>query len=445
MLDLETNAEELLDRANRAMRFDPQIGPALSDEERQDLASDTYERLLRRHRDGRIYNGSLIALTQKTALNLARNYLAHRNFQGQGDPTDESFVVSGEVLAPDETLFRKVDLAGGIEAAEQLPEEQLRVYRALVVDELTPTQAIKRLKMRRSTFFKYRKLAFDHVTSALLDGDDSPAARERLKLLAAYDAGIANARQRARARRLLKNDPSARAELLALRRGHRVAAVGLPMLLTKHQGAVDSAALADRFADAIGRARDAVSSLHHRGGAEGADATAAVTGSGVARGAGVAGAGVLAKVAALGTGGQVAAACIAGGGATLIACVATGVIALPGPSDNHGAAEPTRPPASRVERQPVQRTAVAPVLPSQVGHDQLAAASSGDDRPSRERAAGGTTAAETAEPVLVPTAPATEQEFGAAAAATPASGPAPADTNDSNGASGGTVRQEFGP
>jgi hypothetical protein len=76
-------------------------------------------------------------------------------------------------------------------------------------------------------------------------------------------------------------------------------------------------------------------------------------------------------------------------------------------------------------------------------HRTRAAATSGDDRPSRQLTAGGP-AADTADPVVAPTAPATEQEFDVVAAATPASSPAPADTNDRNGASAGTVRQEFG-
>jgi DNA-directed RNA polymerase specialized sigma24 family protein len=443
MLDLDTNAEELLAQAHRALRFDPQIGPSLSEDERQDLASDTYERLLRRHREGRIYNGSLASLTQKTALNLARNYLAHRNFQGRGDPTDEAIAGSSEDIGPDETLLRKVDLAGGIEAAEQLPEEQLRVYRALVVDELTPGEAIKRLHMRRSTFFKYRKLAFDHVTSALLDGEDSPAARERLKLLAAYDAGIADARQRARARRLLKNDPSARAELLALRRGHRVAAAGLPMVLVEHSDPGGSAAaLGDRSADAVGRARDAVSSLFHRSAAESAEATASITSSGVGRGAGVAGAGVLAKIAALGSGGQVAAACLAGGGATLIACVAAGVISIPGSSQAKGT---EREPIERVRPQQAPPTKTAPVsmLPSQLGNDVAVPAPKAKQRkgPGGGDDGGSTPAPES---VVDATAPPVEQEFGVASAATPVGG-APPDANDSNGAAASTVRGEFGP
>jgi hypothetical protein len=442
VLDLDNNAAELLEQAERALRFDPQIGPALSEEERQDLASDTYERLLRRHREGRIYNGGLSSLTQKTALNLARNYLAHRNFLGPGDPTTEALARASEELAPDEALFRKVDLAGGIEAAEQLPREQMRVYRALVVDGLGTAEAIKRLKMRRSTFFKYRKLAFDHVTSALLDGEDSPAARERLKLLAAYDAGIADARQRARARRLLKNDPSARAELLALRRGHRVAAVGLPVFLAHSDaGAGRIAAVAERLGELVGRGRDAVSGVFQRGASEAVEPTAAISSSGVGRGVGLAGAGLLAKIAALGTGGQVAAACLAGGGVTLIACVATGVIALPGPSDSHeGTASQ---PVEREAKVDAPKLAPTSTLPSQVGHEAPPPA---PPQPNEKTSnAGAETATTTAETVVAPTASPTQQEFGVAAAATPASGPAPADTNDSDGASAGTVRQEFGP
>lgn len=448
MLDLEKDASELLERAKRALRYDARIGPSLSEEEREDLASDTYERLLRRHRRGQLHNRGLISLTQTTALNLARNYLAHRNFQGPGDPSSEDFVRSGHVDAPDEALFRKVDLVGGIEAAEQLPEEQKRVYRALVVDELRPAEAIRRLRMRRSTFFKYRKLAFDHVTSALLETEESPAAQQRHRLLAAYDAGTANARERARARRLLKTDPLARAELLALRRGHEVAAVGLPVAsIAQSMDAGYAEGIVERLAAAAGRGRDALSNAVHRYGGDAADTPAAIAGSGAGRGAGAAGAAILGKIAAAGTGAQVAGVCVGGGGAALVACLATGVIALPSSGQSLPDDEVDVPRREEVARE----RAFEPVatMPSQVGHPAPRVAET--QRPEPREATDqpveppDDVVPDAPEPVVAPTASAETQEFGVAAAATPATGPAPADTNDSNGASAGTVRQEFGP
>jgi DNA-directed RNA polymerase specialized sigma24 family protein len=426
------DAGEIVEKTLRdlAVRF----GGTFSEADREDIAQEAYRKVLEADRRGIVVRAPL-AMVKKAARNLALDRL---RASGRVDQLSAELVAAGASADPESVILTRADLVRGIEAAEQLPPEQKAVYRATVIDGLSPQEACRLLSMPRSTFFKYRQLALSHVQSAQLS-DNPEFDRGEYKLLSAYALGIANAREKARVRRLLRHDPRAAAILRDLRRGHEVAGAALPPLGVFGHEPIQG--LAGVFA----RGRDAITSVLNRGAAEGAEHAAAIAGSGAGRAGGVAGAGLLAKVT-LGGGGQAALACLVGGGA-VVACVATGVL----PSPIESSQGEGRPAAEQVEperHRPAQPVGITSTLPSQLGHEKPP--SSEANGPTRDGDGGEDATSTTAttpstEPVIEASTPAVEQEFGVDQGAVPASGPAPADTNDSDGASAGTVRQEFGP
>jgi DNA-directed RNA polymerase specialized sigma24 family protein len=442
MTELRDEAARILAKTLRDLdiRFRTQLPP----DEREDIAQEAYAKVLAAEEGGAEVRAPL-AMVRRSAINAAidRLRLSSRN--------DVALTEFHPALAradadPAAQVLTRADLARGIEAAEQLPPKQQAVYRAAVIDGLSPSEACRQLAMRRSTFFKYRDQAIAHVQSAQLEGADTRFAGGEHKLLSAYALGLASARERARVRRLLRHDPQARVLLRELKRGHELAAGALPAVVIS-EDLHDAARGADRLAAVVGRLRDAVHDAAHRAARETTDA-AALSGGGASRGAGAAGAGVLAKLT-IGGGGSAAVACLVGGGA-LITCVAMGV--LPNPirmstlQDSGAPARESSASTARTAPVPnltelVQKTAASPAEKNPSTDDQRKA-SKGRARERSSTHGGITTGAESS--VVSPAAPPAQQEFGVDAGATPVGG-APPDTNDADGASAATVRQEFGP
>lgn len=436
-LDLIADGNEIVEKTIAHLRV--RFGITYSRSEREDLAHEAYVRLLEyRDRGGEIR--APLAAVKRSAVNLGFDQANRERREPAEDPMSDRFLSEVAGGAPDGIVAGRIALARAIDAASTLPPEQQAVYRALVIDELTPAKARRRLGMAPSTFFKYRKRAFDWVTDALLADQDSEAGRERTRLLTAYEYGTCTDAERARVRRLLKADPSVRPQLVSIREGHRAVAISLPALALHGDNAEATAGVLERLAAATGRVRDALAGPLQRGGAEVGETTAAIATSGAGRGAGAVGAGLLAKFGALGGGTQAAIACLAGG-AVVTTCVATGILSGSNPSSGDGERE--RPRAERAG-EPRPAPAAAGVVPTQVGDSEPAPA---PQPPDRERDSSGEEDAEASarpEPVLEESAPAVQQEFTPDSAGVPVSGAA-ADTNDSNGASAGTVREEFGP
>ncbi|MGH2986891.1 MAG: hypothetical protein ACRDLO_09415 [Solirubrobacterales bacterium] len=227
-----------------------------------------------------------------------------------------------------------------------------------------------------------------------------------------------------------------------LRRTHGAATLLLPVFGFE---AVEIHGADGPIAATIARLSETISGWLGRTPTAGEVASSPALTSGGARGAGVAGAGLLAKAfGGLGAG-NIAVACLGGGAVATIACVATGVFSLPGQG---GEPEPNRAPASQRTAGTPEHTARGVQLPELIAPEPAKPTAKAPEK-SAEPANTVQSSDESTEPapsgpILEPDVAPEVQEFGVAGAGTPVGG-APADTNDADGASASTVRQEFGP
>lgn len=358
-----------------------------------------------------------------------------------GDGNDETLEVTP---ARDQNAIDRIDtgaaLARAREALAQLSARERDAFRASYSGGLGTDEACRLLGVPRSTYFELRRRAREHITNAALGVSDR-FDRDVLALMNAFLAGATDSSENERLKRLLTKEPRYAVVFRELRSVHdKVGATLPPLTLEPH--------LRDRIGEWLSAPLDGLRQLGARllGGhpeaTEGASSAAAA--SPAARGAGAASAGALAKLGLAGGAGNAALACL-GGGIALTACVATGLLPTPGILNG---ARVDRPPAAErghTERASMPRPRIVPS-----GAVQAVAASprtlktpADDAQPSGS----GSPAPSSSEPATDPVAPSTpveQQEFGVAAGAVPVSG-APADTNDSNGASASTVRGEFGP
>lgn len=265
---------------------------------------------------------------------------------------------------------------------------------------------------------------------------------EREPILKSFAAGLADGDEARQAKAHLAHCREC-SQFVARLRGH-LHDFGSSVVLADAIDGIDAKfSIGERMADIGDRVRDAAGGLAGRGGVD--ELGPSVVASGGAKGAGAAGAGVLAKIAGLGTAGKLAVACL-GGGVAATACVAAGI----GPIGSSGAEQDdqarVRDGAPASERSiEVEATPVAPTLPSQLEAEltpppaPAATAPEPEQQPDPQRQQ-----VEAAVQPLAETAPAVQQEFTPDSAAAPVSGSS-ADVNDSNGASAGTVREEFTP
>ena len=263
---------------------------------------------------------------------------------------------------------------------------------------------------------------------------------EREPILKSYAAGLADGEEARQAKAHMAHCREC-AQFVARLRGH-LHDLGSSLVVAGAIDGIDAKlSIGDRVGDLGDRAKDAAGSLVGRGGAD--ELGPGIVSGGGAKGAGAAGAGVLAKVAGLGTAGKLAVACL-GGGVAATACVAAGIGPIGSGGGQRDGSEPVRPSASPRE-QPVgvEATPVPATLPSQLETQPTppatAAPSAPDQKPEAQRQA-----VDAPVQPLAESAPPVQQEFTPDAAAVPVSGGS-ADVDDSNGASAGTVREEFGP
>lgn len=432
-LDLLANAGALREAAAREARV-----MGLSREDSEDVAQDAYATLL--VQCGRGYEahdprGLIKRISRRAAIKKVE-----RQREQPFDPDAPLFVAQAEVSGVDEAYASRVDLATAAEALAQLGEGQRRAYK-LKLERTSWQRATKVLGCSKSQYFERAKLAGQYVGEALA-GENRAFNKATRLLINAFvlESESLSADERRRARRLIERDPHAAALARELRRGHEALGAALPPVAV-HESLEPG--IFERLGAGLGKLRDQVSGAFGSG-REGAEAAATqAMASGGTRGAGAAGAGGIAGL--LGAGGAKIAA-ICGGAAATVACVA--VVApdvLPG-GDNQAEAE-RAPAVEQVRNESGMHSVETPaLLPVQV---ERAAAAEPEPNPKAEDDGGGdadgSEPAPAPEPVVEETAPASTQQFGVEAAATPATGPAPADTNDSDGASAGTVRQEFGP
>jgi RNA polymerase sigma factor (sigma-70 family) len=400
------------------------FGEALDEHEREDIAQEAIEALLRHERSGHELDQPT-AYAKKAAWRDAQDLIrAKRSSTGKAiDP--QGYVLQGVADArpgPEARLMARAELSRAIEVAERLKPEQQLVYRARFVEELSPREACKRFGIGRPTYYWRLNAAVEKVERSLRPERFAQLERQ---LIGAYVAGTATPREVRRARRLIEADPHAAAlarELLTL---HRGAAAALPAPV------LDQAAdlsLFERAGHSLASLRDRVFGSDHSP----EQIAAQLGGSGAGRAAGVGLGGVAAHFGALGGAGKLALACL-GAGAVTTACILGGV--LPGDPPERARAVEESPAPRRASPAPnpalVERLP-SPDEPATETQERKAPATSDADE---------TTASDSVSPAVSPEAPAVEQEFGVASAA-----PAPSAADAPGGTASSTdVQQEFGP
>jgi hypothetical protein len=295
------------------------------------------------------------------------------------------------------------------------------------------------LGISRQGYFKRIKTALARVEQVA--GYRSPEFNQRQRqLLSDYVSGVATEEERARAERLIASDPYALAVARELRRTHETAALLLPVFGV---GAGEAVGGEGPIASAIARVSEAVSGLVGRSPAPAEIAKSSVITSGAGRGAGVAGAGLLAKAFGGLSASEVALGCLGSGAVATVACVATGILPFPGGSDREPSAEAQIERAARPQERTPRPVRLLQRSPAPVSQEVNEADSDRGGGVSNAQGSGGAPAPAAAS-TLEPDTPPEVQEFGVAGAGTPVGGASP-DTDDANGASASTVRQEFGP
>lgn len=422
--------EAVMDRVRRSFRG------SLNEADVEDAAQEAWAALLAQERDEPIRD--LAAFVAEVGWRSARA-VTRRPRPLPLDPEDAVFADrASHASSPLDQVDDRARLARVVEALEQLSAHEREAFRLWFVEELEPVEACEKLGLSRSGYFKRLAAAKSQIEGAI-ELDSQRFSRTQRRLISDYVAGIAEGRVRARAERLIAADPQAAAMAREIRRAHEAAAAALPVL------ALFDAAHgvgADRLSGLIERARDSIMGLVGRG-RDAADLAAPpVVASGGARGAGVAGLGLVAKaLGGLGPAG-VALSCVGGGVVLTAACVVTGMVSLPVKSSERPSEPPARSERS-VERGPaiLRASQIAPLEHVAPQPEPLTPPEPERDRIRSEVAP----QASPADPVVAPTTPVTQEEFGVAGAATPVDAPAPADTDDGDGASAATVKQEFGP
>jgi RNA polymerase sigma factor (sigma-70 family) len=424
------------DRVRRSFRG------SLTEADIEDAIQDAWEALLRASRQTQIRDPR--AFASDVGWRAARA-LARRARPIPVDPSDAALVeLEDSRVSLVEQIDDRARFARLIEALEQLDDDKREAFELRFVRKLRHEEACELLGITRSAYFKRLRAAKARVEGAM-GLDCRLFERRERRLLSDYVAGMLRGRAQMRARRLIAADPRAAALARELRQSHDAAAITLPALGVVAATGSPSGRLVGLF-DAM---RETASEALGRSPQTGELANAPAIAAGGARGAGAAGAGLLAKaLGGLGAG-NIALGCIGGGTLATLACVATGVISLPGRGELHDA-----------QREPVPETRIAPPTSAASSLSVVGLVARESARPAVRPAVDDSARGEdphrgdeskssdiatrsTSSPVA-PTAPAVEQEFGVASAATRVSG-APPDTNDSNGASASTVRGEFGP
>ena len=400
---------------------------SLSRHDCEDLAQDAYRQLLELEQAGEEIRDRL-ELMKTIAWRDARDRV-----QGQAHPrpADPGGALLSRLQAAEPELEERIDqraeLALAIEAVEGLPPGAQAAYRARVIEGLSIAEAARRLGVHRATLCRQVRAAVEAVAAVRTASGAELACR---RVLSVYIAGVASARERRRAERLLAEDPRAVAIARELRRLHEGAAAAIPA------GVVDRAthpSPLDHLAALAQGARDWITGV-------GSDrsfgelATQASS-SGTARGAGAGAGGALAHLTGSATTAKIVTACLASGAAATT-CAVTGLL----PPVHLGSSPGPRPPAHRVAH-------AAP--PTRTGPPTTASETTPSPPPPEPAPAPAPGPAPTPPPTTTTTTPIAastppaEQEFGVASAATTTSSPA---AGGSSGAGGGgsTAKRQFG-
>lgn len=409
---------------------------SLNRQDYEDLAQDAYRQLLELEHGGEEIHDRL-ELMKTIAWRDARDQLQSQSLPRPIAP-DSPLLSEARLAAPepDERIDERAELARAIEAVEELPCAAQAAYRARVVDGLSIAEAASRLGVHRATLCRQVRAAVETV-AAVRTASGAELARRRI--LSVYIAGVASARERRRAERLLAADPRAVAVARELRRLHEGAAAAIPAEVvdrTTHPSIIDHVvALSQAARDRI----TGVGSDQSFG-----DVATQASSSGTARGAGAGAGGALAHLAGSATTAKIVATCLAGGAAAAT-CAVTGVV--PAVHLDSGSPKPPPTPAHRVVQSAPPPEIGPPPTATQTtpspSHTEPAPSPQPDPQVTTTTTPTTTTTTTTTTTPIAPSTPPAQQEFGVASAATSTTSSSGSDTSSRSGGGGSAAQQEF--
>ena len=324
------------------------------------------------------------------------------------DPSSYVFELQqDDASPPEEQAQLRLDAAAIRQIIDSLEPRHAAVLKLRFDDHLDAAEIQRRLGVSPKRLEKLVTEAYKRVQAQLgLDASgESPWARRQRSLLLVCEMGMASAKQRARAQKMVDEDPVCRAMLREMRSTLEAVAVVLPAPIVARQRGIDVIVLLDKLGDL----KDHALALVARTGGPAVPIEQATAGGLAGIGGGVAA--------------KVAVACMMiGGGA--VACTQTGVL---------GGQRPGRSTVSKISKQRVRAAAIAvKVAPPKV----RATASAAPRKRTSPRAARTTASASLAASATTPPAvngpaapspaPAGSTEFGPGTAGSTSSPPAPA-------------------
>ena len=187
-------------------------------------------------------------------------------------------------LLPEEQAELRIESAVARQIVDSLDERQAAAIKLRFEQQLDRKTIGRTLGVTQKRLDKIFNTTFRHVEEVMSELDESSEWRRRQRsLLFACEAGIASARQRRIARRMVEEDPSCRATLSEIRRTLEGMAAIIPApVLVSSSSAGDGARFRFAFAERMGAARDQLAdwvgrALRHSSVAEQASAGGAAT------------------------------------------------------------------------------------------------------------------------------------------------------------------------
>lgn len=226
------------------------------------------------------------------------------------DPSSYVFELQHDAATPpDEQAQVRLDAAALRQIVDSLEPRHAAVLKLRFDQHLDAKEIQRQLGISPKRLEKLMTEAYKRVQAQLgIDaGGTTPWARRQRSLLLICEMGMASAEQRARAQRMVDDDPACRAMLREMRATLESVAVLLPAPVVARQRGLDLSALLDR----LGEVKDHALALVTRAGTPAAHVEQATAGGLAGLGGGVAA--------------KVAVACLVAGGGAVV-CIQSGLL-----------------------------------------------------------------------------------------------------------------------